>query len=197
MSAQYQFHSVIAPVILRYVALKRSLGRSFESGAYALARLDRFLVSQQASDLTATTFSSWGLSMAHLTPSGRRNRVRTVYQLCLYRRRTEPGCFVPDPTQFPSAQQRIRPHIFSENEITRILRAAQELGREKKALEGTVVSLQNIAQGLTDTDDLFELARSEDDEDTVVAVEAVDGIIQHVDLEEKVLPPRASAAVPC
>jgi integrase/recombinase XerD len=127
VSSQYEFRSAIAPVLNRYVALKHSLGRALESAAYCLARLDLFLVSQQPSDLTATTFSAWCSSMASLTPSTRRQRLLTVYQLCLYRRRTEANCFVPDPTQFPPAQPRLRPYIFTESEITRILSAAETL----------------------------------------------------------------------
>jgi peptide chain release factor 2 len=49
---------------------------------------------------------------------------------------------------------------------------AQELGREKKGLEGMVSSLKALAQGLADTTDLFELAKSENDDGTLVAVEA-------------------------
>jgi len=54
---------------------------------------------------------------------------------------------------------------------------AQELGRELKSLEGVVVSLNNIEQNLNDTGDLFEMAREENDEDTLNAVSAdIDGI---------------------
>ena len=48
----------------------------------------------------------------------------------------------------------------------------QALGKEKKSLEGIVVNLRGIAQELADTGDLFELARTEDDEDTMVSVES-------------------------
>ncbi|MBI5786723.1 MAG: peptide chain release factor 2 [Rhodocyclales bacterium] len=48
----------------------------------------------------------------------------------------------------------------------------QALGREKKSLENVVVSLRDIAQELADTGELFEMARTEDDEDTLVAVES-------------------------
>ncbi len=49
---------------------------------------------------------------------------------------------------------------------------AQDLGREKKSLEAIVVELTEIKSGLTDANDLFEMAREEDDEDTLVAIEA-------------------------
>jgi peptide chain release factor 2 len=49
---------------------------------------------------------------------------------------------------------------------------AQELGRERKALEGVVLNLDKIGSGLADASELFELARMEDDEETLEAVEA-------------------------
>jgi peptide chain release factor 2 len=61
----------------------------------------------------------------------------------------------------------------------------QALGREKKSLENVVISLRDIAQELADTGELFEMARAEDDEDTIVAVESdITGIERRVaDLE--------------
>ena len=48
---------------------------------------------------------------------------------------------------------------------------AQELGKEKKALESVVVALQDADRMSDDLKELFELAEMEDDEDTMVAVE--------------------------
>jgi integrase len=52
-----------------------------------------------------------------------------VRSFCLYRRRTEPQCFVPDLRSFPSYHQRLKPHIFSEVEVAKLLRAASGLKR--------------------------------------------------------------------
>jgi peptide chain release factor 2 len=49
---------------------------------------------------------------------------------------------------------------------------AQDLGKEKKSLENIVDSLTSIRSGLRDAADLLEMARAEDDDDTLVAVEA-------------------------
>ncbi|MCM0045187.1 MAG: peptide chain release factor 2, partial [Burkholderiaceae bacterium] len=49
---------------------------------------------------------------------------------------------------------------------------AQDLGREKKSLEAVVEALTAIKAGLQDASDLMEMARDENDEDTLVAVEA-------------------------
>ncbi len=49
---------------------------------------------------------------------------------------------------------------------------AQELGKEKKSLETIVDSLTSIHAGLQDTTDLLEMAREENDTDTLIAIEA-------------------------
>ena len=55
---------------------------------------------------------------------------------------------------------------------------AQDLGREKKSLEAVVDALTAIKSGLQDASDLMEMAREEDDEDTLVAVEADAGALR-------------------
>ena len=49
---------------------------------------------------------------------------------------------------------------------------AQELGKEKKSLESITDTLIKVEAGLRDASDLFQMAREENDEDTVEAVEA-------------------------
>jgi len=127
MSPPAAFVSAIGPAMERYVALKRALGRRYDAERHILALLDRFLAALPVSDLTAATFTAWCTSIEHLTALGRRASMRTVLLFCQYRRRSEPSCFVPDPSQFPPPQPRRRPHIFSEDEITGLLRAAGAL----------------------------------------------------------------------
>ena len=49
---------------------------------------------------------------------------------------------------------------------------AQELGKEKKALDLTVTRLTDAADRIRDASELFELARGEGDEDTLEAIDA-------------------------
>lgn len=49
---------------------------------------------------------------------------------------------------------------------------AQELGREKRSLEGVVLNLDHISSTLGDARDLFDMAREENDDDTLHAVSA-------------------------
>ncbi|MCG9097924.1 peptide chain release factor 2 [Laribacter hongkongensis] len=49
-------------------------------------------------------------------------------------------------------------------------RRAQELGREKKALEDVVLVIDSILSTLADSRELFDMGRAEEDDDTVLAV---------------------------
>jgi integrase/recombinase XerD len=118
--------SIISSTIARYVALKQALGRAFAAEERILAHLDSFL-HRAGSDLTAESFGAWCLTLEHLTSGVRRNWMRVARNLCLYRCRTEPSCFVPDPSQFPPLHQPVQAHIFTEDEVARLLRAADQL----------------------------------------------------------------------
>jgi integrase/recombinase XerD len=125
------FSSRLALALARYVDLKRALGRRFDCPARTLQSLDRFLCdrSGQCPDLTAATFQAWCRTHEHVTSGVRRVRMLDVRAFCLYRRRTEPQCFVPDLSSFPSYHQRLKPYIFSEAEVAKLLRAAGGLER--------------------------------------------------------------------
>ncbi|MCC4630249.1 peptide chain release factor 2 [Xanthomonas citri pv. malvacearum] len=59
---------------------------------------------------------------------------------------------------------------------------AQALGRERSMLEKTVIGIADVLAGLSDAADLLELAESEQDEDTAVAVIAdLDNYQAHVE----------------
>lgn len=123
MTNHDQFHSRLGPTIERYLCLKRALGREYQSVDNVYRDLDRWLLEiyPMQPDLTAESFLGWTHSLMHLSSGVRRNRMRVVRNLCLYRRRSHPGCFVPDKAQFPPKHQPIEPHIFTPAEILRLL----------------------------------------------------------------------------
>lgn len=60
---------------------------------------------------------------------------------------------------------------------------AQDLGKEKKSLENVVLSLTRIKSGLDDAAELFEMAKEEQDDDTLKAVD--DDTLELLDQIEK------------
>jgi len=125
------FSSRLAPVFSRYVNLKRALGRRFDLPARTLQSLDRFLCDGSAKypDLNAAAFHAWCHTHEHVTSGVRRVRMLEVRSFCLYRRRTEPQGFVPDLRSFPPYHQRLKPYIFSQDEVAKLLSAASSLKR--------------------------------------------------------------------
>lgn len=121
--------SMLEPVIVRYVALKTALGRRYALERRTFALLDTFLAADggATADLTPESFAHWTRTLHHLTPTVRRNRLRVVRNLCLYRRRTEPTCFVPDPSSFPAPHQARAPYIFTATEIARLIEGTRHL----------------------------------------------------------------------
>lgn len=125
------FSSRLAPLFTRYVRLKRALGRRFDIPSRTLQSLDRFLHAHRDkyTDLNTAIFEAWCHTYEHLSSGVRRVRMLAVSSFCVYRRRTEPQCFVPDPRSFPPYHQRVKPYIFSEAEVAILLRSASELQR--------------------------------------------------------------------
>ena len=106
--------------------LKRAFGRRFDDATRTLRLLDRFLQDQtiRYPDLNAATFQSWCQTQEHLASGVRRGRMREVYNFCLYRLRTEPQCFVPDPVLFPKPHQRLQPYITPGKDSRQIVTLA-------------------------------------------------------------------------
>lgn len=127
MNAKTDFASTLAPVMMRYLDLKIALGRAYTTERRVLQSLDAFMRTDGAPDLTAELFQRWCQTQTHLKSGIRRAQMRIVRNLCLYRRRTETTCFVPDPAFFPPCHQYLRPHHFSEDEIARLIAAADTL----------------------------------------------------------------------
>lgn len=128
MSASIVFLSVLGPIITSYLLLKRSLGRRYNHEERVLRHLDRFLAAGgPEQDLTSEIFAGWCTSLGHLASGVRRARMFNVRNLCLYRRRSDSTCFVPDPKGFPRPHEACRPHFFTEHQITSLLRATERL----------------------------------------------------------------------
>ncbi len=128
MSAVAPFTSTLAPVISDYLALKEALGCRYANERRILKSLDVFLTAQPGeSDLTIETFERWCSTLQHLSPTVRRNHMRITRNLCLYRRRKAPSCFVPDPGFFPAPHQQLQPHIFTDADVAKVIEATQTL----------------------------------------------------------------------
>jgi integrase len=121
------FRSRLGKRLAAFIALKKALGRRFFSETYTLAHLDRFLAKQRLATLTPAAFAAWTMTFLHTTPTTRRARMLLARRFCIYLRRTDPRCFVPDPRSFPSRHPHRRPHIFTRQQIVDLIHTATRL----------------------------------------------------------------------
>ena len=123
------WRSFLAEDIKNYLRLKRSLGRIYRSEAFSFRSLDEFLAARhpRSNDLTGEMFAEWCATLQDRSSTVRRNHMRLVRNLCLYRRRTRAQSFLPDILSFPRNNPPVQPYILSESEMARILEAAASL----------------------------------------------------------------------
>ena len=116
------FTSCFGGSIDQYLRLNEALGRRFAIERRVLEQLDDFMVERAANRFSQAEFDDWCGTQLHVSSGVRRNRMRIVRNLCLYRRRTYPNSFVPNADLFPARHQPVRPYVFSDTDIMQLLR---------------------------------------------------------------------------
>lgn len=139
--------SFLAGDIESFVGLKHALGLRYRNGESTLRLLDGFIVENypSSSDLTAEIFSGWLSDMGDLSRATRNNRMHTVRDFCLWRRRFDENAFVPGKWVFLEDAHRFVPYLFSETEVARILSGTRFL---KPHARSNVLRAQTVRLGL-------------------------------------------------
>lgn len=123
------FASILSIRLSDFVASRRAGGSPYDSQATLLSYFDRFLCQENFNGQCPTRdlIQRYSVTMGHLHPNTRRNRISVLRQFCLYLRQFELNCYVPERT-IPVKQVRSRiPHIFTEHEMKDVLRASRHL----------------------------------------------------------------------
>jgi integrase/recombinase XerD len=119
--------------IARYLTIQRALGRRYVTEERVFTSLCQFLHEQGFGDLEQTGFETWCHSFASLHANTRRGRHAMVRNFCLYRRRTEPNCFVPDVDRFPRLVPYRAPVILGPADIVKMLAVTAQIKRTAKS----------------------------------------------------------------
>jgi integrase/recombinase XerD len=114
-------------LIADFVAHQRTFGRGYLHQEYILRALGRFVSRRGAGDLSASLFDQWSDDQRHLSPTTLHARQLLVRKLCLFRRRRDRECFVPDHTRFARPRPYAAPVIVTSTQILTMLRAASQL----------------------------------------------------------------------
>lgn len=113
--------------VAAYLAHGRALGRQCREDHWLLHTLLRELPSLGCDDLTADSCQRWFDQRAGLHPNTRRKWVQMLRRFCLFRQRSDCGCFVPGVELICRAQPCVTPVILGNPQIARMIAGADTL----------------------------------------------------------------------
>lgn len=123
------FRSELAESLRCYLRMRRALGRNYRGEEAPLRRWDAFLRRRYggAGEVTPPMFQLWAQTLATLTATVRRNRMRVVRNFLLFHARQHPGTYIPDLKTFPRPSHPRPPRLVSPAELGQLLATAGTL----------------------------------------------------------------------
>jgi integrase/recombinase XerD len=129
----------------RYIRHKRALGYVYRQESWLLKGLVNFLKDAGADDLDLFSYESWCKSQQERHPNSRRKWQQIVRNFCLYRKRTEPECFVPRYETQTKPAPYVTPVIVEPEQIAKMLDVASSLPPGNPSpIRGPVLRLATI-----------------------------------------------------
>jgi integrase/recombinase XerD len=114
-----------------YVSLRRSLGFRFRTPAILLRSFVVFLQAEGAPYITSELALRWATQPAKDQPSWWARRLGMVRRFAIWLSSVEPRTEIPAADLLPHRYQRKPPHIYSDEEIAKLLAQAQKLPSRK------------------------------------------------------------------
>ena len=123
------FRSPLAPRLQGFLETRYARRRSGISSQKILLSLDHFLTGElkPGQPISRQVVERWIESMAHLSPNTRINRLSVLRRFCRYLSYFDPRtCIIHQ--SFSPRRTRPAPHIYSRQDVCRIMAAARQLG---------------------------------------------------------------------
>jgi len=125
------FRSPLAQDLERFLVYKRALGHPYRRAEFTLRSFDRYVLKHARRDRPlqlAELVRGWLAERAGRKAVSVATELGPVRQFFLYRRRTDPGGFVPGRDWAPQSTRSVFvPHVLSAAEIRALLNAARTL----------------------------------------------------------------------
>jgi integrase len=110
-----------------YLHLRRGLGYKLKYEGKALSDFVSFLEREGSSCITIRLALRWAMKPQNVQPSWWAKRLGYVRNFARYRRFSDPQTEIPPSDLLPRRYQRPIPHIYTNDEIIRLLDAAKKL----------------------------------------------------------------------
>jgi site-specific recombinase XerD len=123
--------STLKQALNDYIAMRRALGFRLREVAGCLGNFVAFAEGEGASHITTELALQWATEPAAAQPSTWTWRLGMVRRFAVWHSATEPRTEIPPAGLLPHRYQRKTPHIYSDEEIARLLRRAAQLPSSK------------------------------------------------------------------
>lgn len=124
-----------------YLRIRRSLGFLLREVETSLGNFVAFLRAEGASYITRELALRWATQPTKVQPSTWAWRLGMVRRFAIWHSATEPRTEIPPAALLPHRYRRKPPHIYSEEEIERLLRQTQQLPSPKGLRARTYTTL--------------------------------------------------------
>lgn len=110
-----------------YLNMRRSLGFKLHEAGKELPAFATFMKQNHATYITQALALTWAQLPKNVQPAGWARRLGFVRGFALHRSATDPRTQIPSPALLPFRPKRARPYLYSDDEISRLLRAALDM----------------------------------------------------------------------
>ena len=124
-----------------YLALRQALGYKLRTHRSSLKDFVQFASAKKATTITTKLALAWAMKPDGANPKWWAYRLRMVHHFALYVRGRDHSTEVPPLKLLPYSQQRPKPYIYSEKEISRLIAAAKALPCRKEVRGATYSTL--------------------------------------------------------
>jgi integrase len=131
----------LEPALEDYISIRRSLGSQLRQPASLLRNFVTFLRTEGASRITTTLVLRWATQPTGVEPYRWAARLGMVRRFAIWYSAIDPSTEIPSADLLPFRRRRKPPHIYSDEEIERILRRTQQLPSSKKLRALTFTTL--------------------------------------------------------
>ena len=112
----------LEPALEDYISIRRSLGSQLRQPASLLRNFVTFLRTEGASRITTTLVLRWATQPTGVEPYRWAARLGMVRRFAIWYSAIDPSTEIPSADLLPFRRRRKPPHIYSDEEIERILR---------------------------------------------------------------------------
>lgn len=119
--------SELGTAVQEYLTTRRALGFKLRDEGIVLPQFARFMEQEGSSFITADLALKWAMQAQGATPAHWAVRLRMVRIFASYHSATDPRTQIPSQYLLPHRYRRKQPHIYSDDEIMRLLKATAKL----------------------------------------------------------------------